>query len=282
MPTVRSADGTEIAYDVFGTGPAVILVDGALAFRTFGSSPALAALLAPSRRVYSYDRRGRGESGTGHATPDILEREVEDIDTLIELAGTASLYGISSGGALVLEAAMRLGARVERVAVYEIPYDASEAGIAAWVAYRTELAELVQKGDRGGAVELFMRLVGASDDGVKGMRQSPAWPTFEAVAPTLVNDAAALGDDRRPPVERVRVVTAPALVMDGSASLAHMPFMRVSAEVLTNAMPNARHEVLEGQTHQVDIQVLAPYLLEFFSGRNAPVQTGTAGSVSRA
>ncbi len=270
MPAVTSADGTEIAYDVTGDGPAVILVDGAIGFRTFGSSPALAALLAGACRVYAYDRRGRGESGDSGATTDVLKREVEDIDALIEVAGgQAALYGISSGGALVLEAAARLGSRIASVAVYEIPYDSSEAGTAAWRAYGAELAELLQKGDRGGAVEAFMRLVGASDDGVEGMRQSPAWSTFEAVAPTLAYDAAALGADREPPVERFRAISVPVLVMDGSASLEHMPFMRASATALTDALPNARHEVIEGQSHNVDIATLAPLLLDFFAGHHA-------------
>ncbi|MEO8899654.1 MAG: alpha/beta hydrolase [Candidatus Dormibacter sp.] len=271
MTTVTSADGTEIAYDVTGDGPAVILVDGALGFRAFGSAPALAALLAPACRVHTYDRRGRGESGDSGATPDILEREVQDIDAVIEAAGgLASLYGISSGGALVLEAAARLGARVERVAVYEIPYDSTQAGVASWRAYRSQLAQLLERGDRGGAAELFMRLVGASDDGVERMRQAPWWSTFEAVAPTLANDAAALGEDRIPPVERFRAIGVPALVMDGSASLEHMPFMRASAETLTRGLPNARHEVLDGQAHEVDSQALAPLLVEFFAQAQRP------------
>ncbi len=270
MPTVTSADGTEIAYDVTGHGPAVILVDGAIGFRTFGSAPALAALLAGACRVYTYDRRGRGESGDSGATTDVLEREVEDIDALIEVAGgAASLYGISSGGALVLEAAARLGSRVASVAVYEIPYDSSEAGTAAWRAYCAELAELLHKGDRGGAVEAFMRLVGARDEGVQRMRQSPFWPTFEAVAPTLAYDAAALGEGRIPPVDRFRAISVPALVMDGSASLEHMPFMRATADALMHAMPAARHEVLEGQSHEVDTEALAPLLLDFFAGHIA-------------
>ena len=272
MPAVASADGTEIAYDVAGHGPAVILVDGALGFRAFGSAPALAALLADACRVYAYDRRGRGESGDSGATTDFLEREIEDIDALIEIAGgSASLYGISSGGALVLEAAARLGSRVASVAVYEIPYDSSDTGSAAWRSYRAALAERLQKGDRGGAVEAFMRLVGASDDGVERMRRSPFWPTFEAVAPTLAYDAAALGEGRIPPVDRFRAITVPALVMDGSASLEHMPFMRATADALTHAMPAARHEVLEGQSHDVDTQALAPLLRDFFAGQTTSV-----------
>ena len=106
MFTVISNDGTEIAYDKVGRGPAVILIDGALAVRTSGSS--LAELLAPNFTVYYYDRRGRGDSTD--TKPYSVEKEVEDIEALIGVAGGAvHLYGSSSGGALALEAAIRLG-----------------------------------------------------------------------------------------------------------------------------------------------------------------------------
>jgi pimeloyl-ACP methyl ester carboxylesterase len=140
--TVTSADGTAIAYQCVGDGRPLILVDGALGFRNFSSSPELARLLAPACRVYAYDRRGRGESGD--TQPFSLDREIEDIDALItEAGGSASLYGISSGGALALEAAAKLGDRVEKLAVYEIPYDSSDAGITAYHAYRTSLTQLL-------------------------------------------------------------------------------------------------------------------------------------------
>ena len=273
MPTVRSADGTRIAYDVVGDGPPVILVDGALGFRAFGSAPALAALLAPTCRVYAYDRRGRGESGDSGQTPDVLEREIEDIDALIQVAsGAASLYGISSGGALVLEAAARTRCACRARRRLRGPLRLQRGG--------HHQVACVPRAARGPGAEGRWRrrhrtvheLVGASDDGVQRMRQSPWWPTFEVVGPTLVNDAAALGDDRTPPAERFRAIAVPALVMDGSASLEHMPFMRASAEALTRAMPNARHAVLDGQSHEVDNQVLAPLLVEFFAARTAPVQ----------
>ena len=122
MNTVTSKDGTWIAYDVYGQGPAVILVDGATASRAFGGSAALAQRLAREGfSTYAYDRRGRNESGD--TQPYALAREIEDIQALIDLAGgTAHLYGISSGGALVLEAATVLGRKVNKLAVYEVPY----------------------------------------------------------------------------------------------------------------------------------------------------------------
>ncbi|MBV8193931.1 MAG: alpha/beta hydrolase [Candidatus Dormibacteraeota bacterium] len=267
MSLVKSTDGTEIAYDVAGSGPPVILVDGALGYRMPGVEGGLADLLAEQLSVYSYDRRGRGDSG--YTKPSNLQREIEDIDALIAQAGgSAGIYGISSGGALALEAAIALGPKVTKLAVYEIPYDSSEAGVKAWSAYRTRLAELVDAGDPSGAVELFMRFVGASDEGVAGMRNSPMWPRMESVGATLPLDAEALGD-RRVPSERTAGVTAETLVIDGAASLEHMPFMRVSAEALTDAIPRARHVVLEGQSHDLDPAVIAPVLSAFFADQRA-------------
>lgn len=258
-----SKDGTLIAYERIGSGPPLILIDGALGFRGFGSSTHLARLLAPHLTVFAYDRRGRGESGD--TPPVALEREIEDIETLINHAGgRASLYGISSGGALALEAAAALSDRVDRLALYEIPYDDTDGGVSAWRMYRTQLGELVGAGRAADAAELFMRFVGASDEGVARMRAQPAWAIFEAVAPTLAYDAAALGVDRTVPVGRAESVTAPTLVMDGSSSLEHMPFMRASALALREAIPNAEHRVVEGQGHEIDVQALAPILAEFF------------------
>ncbi|CAA9467243.1 MAG: hypothetical protein AVDCRST_MAG65-408, partial [uncultured Solirubrobacteraceae bacterium] len=116
--TVRSADGTSIAYTRRGTGPAVILIDGALCHRGMGPNFELGGLLAErGLTTYVYDRRGRGESGmTG---PYALEREVEDVAALLEAAGgSAALFGISSGAALALEAAAVLDG-IDRVICFE-------------------------------------------------------------------------------------------------------------------------------------------------------------------
>src|SRR5574342_253652 len=125
MPTVRSKDGTAIAYERLGEGPPLILVDGALCSRAFGPMPKLAPLLAPHFTVFMYDRRGRGESGD--TKPYAKERELEDIGALVQAAGgKAHLVGLSSGAALVLEAAAA-GLRVNRVAAYEPPYMVEDA-----------------------------------------------------------------------------------------------------------------------------------------------------------
>ncbi len=278
MDTVTSKDGTRIAYDKAGTGPAILLVSGALGQRaSFGPGP-LADLLASQFTVYTYDRRGRGESddvawegvaleGAAQAfwRHQAVAREVEDLAALMEMAGgPACLYGESSGGALVLEAAIRLGDRVRKLAIYEAPYRCDPADQRAWREYVEELGKLIAAGRRGDAVALFMRLVGASGEDVEGMRQSPMWPPLEAVAPTLGYDHIALfGDDAAVPAGRLAQVAVPALILDGGASY---PFMHTAAAALANAMPNARHHTLEGQTHEVSPEALAPVLADFFAG----------------
>jgi pimeloyl-ACP methyl ester carboxylesterase len=265
MTAVISKDGTKIAYERRGKGSAVILVEGAMGFRAL-SGLGLAELLAPHFTVYSYDRRGRGESTD--TLPFAVQREVEDIEALIHVAGgSAYIYGISSGAALALEAAIVLKDEIKKLAIYEAPYDSSESGLKVWKEYRVGLAEALGNNRRGDAIVLFMKLVGVSDEMIDGMRRSPMWSVLASVAPTLEYDARALGEDRRPPVDRVTDITAQTLVMDGGASLAIMPFMRATAEVLTKAIPGAQHKVLEGQQHNVDMKVLAPVLVKFFSGR---------------
>lgn len=263
MSKVTSKDGTQIAYDQKGQGPALILVDGALCYRGFGPMPGLAELLAANFTVYTYDRRGRGESSNGK--PYSLDREIEDIDALIQTAGgTAYVYGISSGACLALEAALKLGPKVAKLAMYEPPYNADPAARKQWGEYRKQLDSALSEGRRGDAVVLFMRLVGTPDEAVNGMRNAPMWPMFEAVAPTLAYDADDIGADRSAPLGRAARLAIPTLVMDGGANLAFMPFMHESATSLAKAIPHAQHRTLEGQTHDVKADVIAPVLVEFF------------------
>jgi pimeloyl-ACP methyl ester carboxylesterase len=266
MKKVTSKDSTQIAYEKQGTGPAVILVEGALGYRALGFHSRLSELLAPDFTVYAYDRRGRGESS--NTIPFAIEREVEDIDALIqEAGGKALLFGISSGACLVLEAAIKLGDKVKKLAMYEPPYNSEESSRPEWKEYRQKLAELLADGRRGDAVALFMRFVGTPAEMVGGMRQAPVWPMLEAVAPTLEYDAAEIGEDRSVPVERAAKVTVPVLIMDGGANLTVMPFMHATATALAKAMPHAQHRTLEGQRHDVDLEVLAPVLEEFFNSK---------------
>ncbi|MGH3394268.1 MAG: alpha/beta fold hydrolase, partial [Streptosporangiaceae bacterium] len=257
-----SSDGTTIAYDQQGEGPALILVDGALTVHSSGSGSKLAGLLASHFTVYGFDRRGRGRSGD--TLPYAVDREIDDIQALIHRAGgSAVLYGHSSGGPLAMRAAVRLGPRVSKIAIYEAPYNNDPAAQEPWRQYLGQLRAALAEGRRGDAVALFLRFIGTPAEQVDTLRRGPAWPGLEAVAPTLAYDhAAIMGPSLSVPAELAAGVSVPALVMAGDAGLAFMPD---SAEALSRAIPRGQLRMLAGQTHQVNPGVLAPILAEFLT-----------------
>ncbi len=261
-----SRDGTPIAFERFGKGPALILIDGALCSRAFGPMPKLAPLLAPHFSVFVYDRRGRGESGD--TQPYSKDRELEDIAALIHQAGEAGepalLLGLSSGAALALEAAAGglLIHQIRKVAAYEPPY-VEEGGRQGGAEHLPRLERLVAEGDRGGAVKYFMRdMVGLPAPMVVLMRLMPwVWRKLESVAHTLPYDAAVM-NEYRVPAARFSTIAIPTLVMDGGKTDIRL---REAVRAVASAVPGARHRTLEGQTHNVNPNVLAPAVIEFFT-----------------
>ncbi|NEE04431.1 alpha/beta fold hydrolase [Phytoactinopolyspora halotolerans] len=263
MYTTTSNDGTTIAYDRTGDGPPVILVDGALCHRAFGPAAPLAKQLADRYTVYTYDRRGRGDSTD--TPPYAVEREIEDIEALIkEAGGSAFLYGISSGAALAIEAANR-GIGVTRLATYEAPYLVDETAPPEPADYRERLEANIAAGKRSDAVRLFMKLVGTPGFAVVMMRMMPVWKKLKAVAHTLPYDHEILkvGRHRRPlPADRWTSVTMPTLVMAGGKS---PDWMRNAQTSLADVLPNAEYRTLEGQTHLLKPEAVAPVLKGFFT-----------------
>ncbi|RWZ76882.1 alpha/beta hydrolase [Streptomyces albidoflavus] len=254
MDTVVSRDGTPIVHETRGSGPALVLVGGAMTTREHAAR--LAGLLADSFTVVTYDRRGRGRSGD--TRPYAARREVEDLAEVIRaVGGPAALYGVSSGAALALHAAV--GPAVSRVALYEPPFTVGGADPSRREAYRSRLVALLAADDRGGAVELFMTHIGLPPELIAGARQSPAWPGLEAVAPTLAYDDALLGDGA-PPLDRLALVSVPALVMAGSAS---PPAMTEAARAVAEALPDGTYRELDGQSHDVAPEAVAAALREF-------------------
>jgi pimeloyl-ACP methyl ester carboxylesterase len=261
MSQVRSKDGTTIAYERSGSGPALILVDGALCSRAFGPSPKLAPHLAGAFTVYAYDRRGRGQSGD--TPPYAPGREVEDIAALVaEAGGSASLLGLSSGAALALEAAAA-GVRVDRVVAYEPPYVNDTGQDQGGALHEAELRRLLAGGHRGRAVTYFMRdMVGAPAFLVVMMRLMPwIWRKLVAVAHTLPYDAAVMNGFRIPRA-RFASIGTPTLVMSGSKTDARL---KDAARAVASAVPGARHRELAGQSHNVRPDVLAPAVVEFLT-----------------
>ncbi|HYY77866.1 MAG TPA: alpha/beta fold hydrolase [Actinomycetes bacterium] len=258
MDTVRSSDGTTIAYDRLGEGAPVVLVSGASTGRAVHAE--LARLLAADFTVLNYDRRGRGDSGD--TPPYAVERELEDLRAVIAAAGgPAAVFGNSSGAVLALRAAAA-GLPVTRLALWEPPFMTDPDAPGRQQAYVAQLAELLGAGRRGDAMALFMRSIGLPEGMIAGMRQAPVWPGMEALAPTLAYDAAVMGDSLVP-TGLVASVEAPTLVLDGSDTGA---WAADSARALTAALPNPRRHTLQGQNHAVAWDVLAPVLKEFFAG----------------
>jgi hypothetical protein len=146
--------------------------------------------------------------------------------------------------------------------MYEPPYNDDEAAKQAWVNFRRELKQTLAEGRNGDAVGLFMMLLGMPPEHLEGMKQIPMWPMFEAVAPTIAYDAAAVGEDGAVPVEKVAQLPMPTLVMDGGAG--EFPFMRITAQALAKALPVGQHRTLEGQTHEVEPDAIALALIQFF------------------
>jgi len=188
MSTAISRDGTPIAFDRTGAGPALILVDGALCYRESGPNGPLAAILAEHFTVYTYDRRGRGDSDD--TAPHTVDREVEDIEALIAQAGgSADLHGISSGAALALEAANR-GLPIGRLAVYETPFIVDHPRAPIRDNYVPRLPEVIAADRSAEAVTLFMRTgIGLSPLIVTMMRFISACSTLKKLAHTLPYDA---------------------------------------------------------------------------------------------
>lgn len=260
--SVRSKDGSRIAFDRSGDGPALILVGGALSNRS--SSAPLAKLLAPSFTVFSYDRRGRGDSED--TPPYSVEREIEDLEALIdEAGGGAFVHGQSSGAVLSLEATARLPAKVHKLSLYEPPFITDNSRPPAPANLIGYINELIAANRRGDAVEFWMTDVAlVPAEAVAQMRSAPTWPALEALAHSLPYDVAVLGDNMAGdplPTDLLRAVTVPTLVMDGGASPL---WIRNSARALAEGLPDAQHRTLEGQTHNAAPKVLAPAIERFF------------------
>ncbi|MEV6239860.1 alpha/beta hydrolase [Lentzea sp. NPDC051838] len=258
-----SADGTQIAYSVTGSGPALVLVDGALCHRMFGPSTELASVLDKNFTVYTYDRRGRGATGDG-ATPWEVDREIEDLEAVIkEAGGTASVFAVSSGAVLALDAATRLPS-ITRLAVYELPMVVDNTYTPRPADIVEQMNGMLARDDRSGMLAKFMKMVGVPGFGLAIMKLTPVWKKLKLVAHTLPWDLRILGDDGRGsklPVDRWKI-KVPTLVMNGGKSPEYLRnTMKNTAEVLGDV----EYQELAGQTHMLKSSAAAPVLVEFFS-----------------
>jgi pimeloyl-ACP methyl ester carboxylesterase len=265
METVTSADGTWIAYDRSGEGPAVILTGGALGYRKFKTMEQIATGLSEHCTVINYDRRGRGDSGP--AGPASVEREVEDLAALIEVVGgRASLWGYSSGSAVALRAAAA-GLPVEKLALYETPFKTDPDAKFPRDDYAARLEPLLAADDRMGAAKHFLRNVGMPGPMVSVMARTPMFKRFAANGHTLMFDYLALGDQNMHGnplrADEWSAVTCPTLVVYGSKTY---PSLKHASRSLADVLPNATLRELAGQKHAVKPDAIVPVIAEFVSG----------------
>lgn len=254
---VTSSDGTSIAFERVGTGPAVILVDAAGNFRGFSPMPQLAEALSQSFTVFTYDRRGKGASTD--TLPYAVDREMDDLQALINIAGgSAFVHGFSSGAILALLAAER-GIGIQKLSLLEPPLRVEEtppapSGLAG------EVARLIVTGRRGEAYERWQRGIGVPTEMIAEMRQGPIWPALEATAHTLIYDSLIPGSL---PPDRLAAISTPALVLASEGSTDQL---RNWARGVAGALPNATARFLPGTWHGISAEHLAPALTEFFTG----------------
>ena len=278
MKTVSSKDGTTIAFDQAGKGPTVMLVTGALGTRSHMTPNSLAAIISEHFNVIDYDRRGRGDSTD--TQPYAVQREIEDIEALIDAVGeSAFLFGTSSGAILALETARALPNKVKKLALYEPPFIIDDSRPPLPNDYVEQLNAAIAAGRPGDAVEIFMtKAMLIPDEFVTMMRNAPMsqtfgeeagakppeWSDMEKVAHTLAYDGTIVKDflaGKPLPPKRWAAFTAPTLVIAGGNS---EPFFHDGAQALVDIMPNAKRYVLEGQDHNVSAAALAPVLTKFF------------------
>jgi len=257
METLQSKDGTRIAYEVSGTGPALVVVCGALSERS--AFARLRPLLDGHFTLWAYDRRGRGDSGD--TPPYSPERELEDLAAVIEAAGApAFVFGHSSGAILALRAAIS-GVPMRRLAVNEPPFILPGTRPVPPREITSRIAERIASGDREGALGIFLlEQVGLPPPVFEQMKASPLWARMTAIAHTAAYDSELAGDSALPVADLAKL-SLPTLVLNGTASF---PWIAETARALTEALPNAQAVHLEGQPHSPAAEILAPALLRFF------------------
>jgi pimeloyl-ACP methyl ester carboxylesterase len=257
MRTTASKDGTIIAYDRLGTGPAVVLITGGPNDRT--SNAPLAELLSERFSVLNYDRRGRGESGDAPSwTPD---REYEDLAAVIaEAGGSAALIGNSGTGNIALEAAAR-GLPVTRLALWEPPYIVEGARPPVAADWGRRIDELIAAGRPGDALQYWMtEIIGVPAEFIEPIRNEPFWLAMEPKAHMLSRDADLLRDFSLP-AERYAAVTTPVLLLDGGS----IPWLSQGLKALVDALPHAELRMLPDQQHDITPDVLVAAVGDFLA-----------------
>jgi pimeloyl-ACP methyl ester carboxylesterase len=260
-----SKDGTQIAYDKTGKGPALIIINGALSYRQNGSTKALVKLLAEHFTVYDYDRRGRGESTD--TAPYAVRRETEDLAAVAAVTGEEPFVCAFSSGCAVVLHAIDHGQKFRKIVLYEPPFVALQPQEELPVAeVKKKLGDLLAAGKRSKAVSYFLRKVVGMPALIvflfRWLNRS-AWKKNESIAHTLMYDLDVMGNLAFPAGLAADNV-APVLVVGGEKS----PVQLANAvRNVAKQVPHAQTLFLKDQKHNVSVEVLTPELLRFYIGK---------------
>jgi pimeloyl-ACP methyl ester carboxylesterase len=265
MKFAISKDGTRIAYDVFGSGPVLIYITGAICHRNFKPVLDDAKIFAKEFSVITYDRRGRGDSGD-HPQYS-LEKEIDDINALINSCsalidlynGKVNIYGHSSGAILAMEAAIRLPSKIDKVFIYDPPYTHDEIDKAKYGLLREKVNQLISKKDYSAAIRNFLAGIGMPQFFVFCLPIMPGWKKLKALAPTLSYDMDMTKDF--PPLEHLAEIKVPIKIVYGEKS---PDSIQSVSKMITKAVNTAHLLELPQQDHQVSSKKLLPLLKEFF------------------
>ena len=255
MLHVISRDGTKIAYEKTGAGPALLIIGGALV--DHHNYAPLAISLADKFEVYNFDRRGRGQSAD--TAPYTVEREVEDVLTIINSIGRpVIIYGHSSGSALAIHVAA-VEDKIEKLVIVDPPFTPhSNDDIKAREEFSeamTAIQALHDNGDHKGSATFFLSSFGLSDEEVEGILSSPAGEGMIDCARTLPYDYKILGDGLVPTELAVRV-TVPTLILADKD-------MPETAQALAEIIPNASFQPMESSGHELNPDYIAEAIVEF-------------------
>jgi pimeloyl-ACP methyl ester carboxylesterase len=250
-----SRDGTTIAYEKAGNGPPIVLLNGA--FRDHAIFDSLVPELAPQCTVYTYDRRGRGESGDSPSYA--VEREIEDLEAVIaEAGGQAVVFAGSCGANLAIEAALR-GAPITRLALHE-PFYRTEGFEKPPADSMERVQALLAEDRRSEAAEYYLKeMLDFTDEMIADWRKTPLWAINEANAHTLPYDIAISGDYTIP-AGRLANYRTPALVV---CSTGTSDWLSAAARATASALANGWGLRLPGSWHRVQTDILGWVLAGF-------------------
>jgi pimeloyl-ACP methyl ester carboxylesterase len=270
---VSSRDGTRIAYDKVGSGPTLLVVNGALGFRDTFFAKQVTTALAQHFTVIDYDRRGRGESDDQR--PYSVDREIEDIDALVRQAagGPCYVFAQSSGAALALRAAAA-GVPMKVLVAYEPPYMVGNPKDRPAADYREHVTDLIANGRRDEALSYFMRTVGVPGFLVRLMRLFPFWKQMRSAAHTLPYDAEVMGGDFELPTQVLASIEVPIVAAAGEKTT---PTLKRAVQAVAATVPNAQHRVAPKMSHAIKATVLAPILREWLENASTTAEAPVGG-----